>query len=720
MASQYATQELSDQDDTEMDKSDDSDDDTTSSVVSFDEKSSSSINRNDKEVIDELCKQVNEIDFDGEIFIPPPIYTGTLEDLTLPELCEKLKIVYDRWFGTEARKLKNFYALSHYVFGLSINGNYNEEMIDKIYSRLHLELIQLNLKFTHMGVTDSDSSIGADYQRKFYRLHEALYNSRVMLSSAARGENSRDSKKCNAAPEKFDLFRFQQFDSGELDSFEELVIFIEHKAAEKGFRKEREFFYKEKITKCDEEDEKGVKKTVQYPTSFFEEECSIKQFAYRECSPETNFKMWRNLNKGNNLDKLVKIISENAENKYIPDLKRDRSISSWRNGLWFFEYAAFYPFKRGRLPKDIVASNFIDQDFDNTDYGDDFMKIPCVIKKILADQGYDELEQSCVLGIGLGRLIPTPGKFERWEILPYLWGLAGTGKSSIIDACIRLFSERDVQGVGSSFEKTFGLQDWIGKYLVAIQDITVNFPMDPADVKTITSLELMSTAIKYKNAQSGRWATSVIIAGNLFPKLWKDSLGALKRRIFLMDFPNHVVRDNQVKMDLENQQSLFYRIITYAYHYWCRECGRENIWPRLPRRFHDASKIISEHENPVEMFLNSPEIEYTKNEDDFLTEGYIRTFFKNWCTNWGHRVSLQPSELQQVMKNRGVRVEYCEREMKEDNLSSSSGDTGSGVPKKKKTITCHHYFGIKVNPKMSSNASGVKGGNFGTNMRVAK
>jgi hypothetical protein len=743
---------------------------------------------NDDNTIEQLCKQMGEIIFDDKVFVPPPIYTGTLEGLTLKELCEKLKTTHDRWYGPEAKKLKNFYAVAHYVFGLDmLKGDYVEEMIDKIYSRLHLELIQLNLAFSLTGVIDSDSSIGMDYQRKFYRMHETLYNAHNMLCFSMRGENTRDSKKCNAAPEKYDLFRFQSFNPSDLNSLETLHLFIETRAAEKNYKKMGEIFFKEHYVRRrededeDEEDDDGEdgenhdnnkkkekerkrrekekrekkeskeeeieseedeeeERMVDYGTYSYDKVCSIKQFILRECDPATNFTMWRAMMDKNNLERVVKIISENPENQRIPDLRRDRTITAWRNGLWFAEYAAFYPYSRGRLPGEVVANQFIDQEFDNTDYGDDFMKIPCIVKKILGDQNYDELEQSCILGVGLGRLIFEPGKYDRWEILPFLWGLAGTGKSCIIGACSKLFSPGDVHGVGASFEGKFGLQDWYDKMLVVIQDITKNFPMDPADVKTITSLELMSVAIKFENAVCIKWCVSVIIGGNVIPTLWKDALGALKRRIFMIDFPNHVTRDNRVAVQLESEHSLFYRIITYAYHFWQRKCGTKNIWDYVPQRFLDSSNIISEHENPMEMFLNSTEIEITKNPGDYMSEGLIRTVLKNWCNNWGHRISVQPSELRGAMKNRGVKIQYCEKEwplnqtpavsqtpasIASSSSSSSSTTTTLLAPVvKKATQTDHFYFGIKLVPKRSANAIGIVngvrtggGGTFGSSYK---
>ena len=532
------------------------------------------------------------------------------------------------------------------MFGFKVGGDYSEEMVDKIYSRLHRELTNLNIAFEHMGIMDSKTAIAMDYQRKFNRMYETLYNARNMLCYAMRGENLRDSKKCNASPDKYDLFRFQAFNTSDLNSFETLLIYIQRRAAEKGYRKMGDTLYEEHKVHCVDE-KTGEKK--EYGTYSWRPVATIRTFIMRECNPRSNFEMWRNMHDKNNIDKVAKHLAENCEDEQIPDLKRDRAITAWRNGLWFAEYAAFYPYTRGRLPPQVCACQFIDQEFDNTDYGDDFMNIPCVIKKILGDQSFTTEEQSFILGVAFGRLIFEPGKYDKWEIIPFLWGLAGTGKSSCIDACMKLFHKQDVSAVSASFEKQFGLQNLYNKLMWVAHDVRKNFPMDAADLQTMTSQDDMSVAIKFGNAVSLKWLVSAIIAGNEIPRAWIDALGNLKRRILLIDFPNKVGRDNQIKVDLENQRSLFYRLVTYAYHYWQRKCGAKNIWDYAPERFLKAQNLISHHENPIEMFLDSTDIEITKSSADYVRESSLQEHFKKWCGSWGHRHKLNSLELKRFL-----------------------------------------------------------------------
>lgn len=676
--------------------------------------------------IERLCRQFHEINVGSGKHEVPPIYTGTLQECSVSELIEKLNVAYQRWFGEEANKLK-FYARAHYVFGLDMMRSYVEDTADQTYAKLLTELTSLNIAFERMRIMDMAEYIIVDYQNKFNQMYELLYNAHNCLVYACRGECSLDPARQNITSEKENLFKFQAFSASGLGSYEQLLIYIQHRASENHYRKVGDMLYEERKVSIRNPDTGELNL---YGTYSWIAVCKLKSFIIRECNPRTNNQLWRAMHDKGNLDKLVKFLSEDVENEQIPDLRRDRTITAWRNGLWFAEYAAFYPYTKGRLPSEVVAAQYIDQEFDTTDYGDDFMKIPCVVKKILGDQDFTLEDQSFILGVAFGRLIFQPGKYDRWEIIPFLWGLAQTGKSCLLDACIKLFDAKDVQGVGNNFEKQFGLQDLVGKMLWAANDVKKNFAMDAGDLQTIVSLELMSVACKYKNALSIQWDVPGIIAGNEIPQKWTDALGALERRILLIDFPNSVVRDNQVKVDLENERSLFYRIITYAYHYWQRKCGDKNIWDYAPRRFREARKIIKEHENPLEQFLNCPEVEITKNPDDYLRETYFKTWFSNWRSSWGqqHKKAPTPEDLRHTLKNRGVKIERTEKPWPLGQIDPCRLPGCSATSTKKwepSTATDYFYYGIKLKqnkikagseplPSSSSRSHNSIGGTFST------
>jgi hypothetical protein len=654
----------------------------------------------DVPTIDELMSQFNELRFDTKVHKTPPIFKKSHEGVSSEQLIIAFNTAYNRWFGKDMQKVHPL-VRPYLVYGFRLKCKLTEVAIEKVYSLLHLEVVNLEIAFQKLGIMDEKQSMVMSYQMKFNQLHELLYNSREALISNCRTDNGLDTKTSNATPEKFDLFRFSGFDNAEMSEYEQLLRFIQKRFVDKELMVVKDMLQKEKTTRY---------KGTEYYTSHREPYMPIRKFILQECNPRTNARMFTIMNDKNNLDRLVRYLIE-ADDPTLPPLKRDRSVSSWRNGVWFAEHAAFYPYSLGRLPHQVCSAVYIDQVFDNRDYGPHFMDIPCVVTKILEDQNFSREEQSFILGVALGRLIFEPGKFDRWEIIPFLWGLAGTGKSCILEAVCKLFDCRDVQGVGNNFEKQFGLANLIGKFLWCCNDVKKNFGMDAGDLQTITSLELMSAAVKYGDAISLKWDVLGIMAGNEFPESWKDAFNALGRRILVIDFLNQIQRDNSIKTRLDEERSLFYRIITYAYHYWQRKCGDKDVWAYAPTRFKDARDIIKQHENPIQMFIKSQQdIEITKDPKDYIKEIHFIDTFRKFQGRYGFRQRLAPADMRQIIKNEGVKVKYCTqawpaKQTIHDEDGNPLIDPITKEAKKITTSTDTFYYGIKLVKRHTSSSS---------------
>lgn len=623
-----------------------------------------------KDIVDELIQPLKELQLiDGGKIKIPVIWSHSVDRLSAQDLIKEFELIYDQWCGESAKKIHPL-LFPYAIFHLNINESVTEEVIEKTGSFLLNQLISFYIAIDSTGLfikpnrnnNDNDNQnkdkngrtnrdlIEAEIEnikKRFNRLIEIVHYCKIQLVASARFRNVIDQKNENSMPSKMDMFHLHPMNVNNLDNMQKLYLFIQRKCAENKLRKKGEYLFKERYVKSSRGKLHGTYHFTLYKT--------IQQFIIEQCNPRTNFDMWQCYMENNNLKKVADML-EIVDDVQLPNLKQDRTVSAWKNGLYFAEYNAFLPYGHKDIPTEgVCACVYIDQKFDNTDYGEDFMKIPCIIKQILFDQGFDEYEQSFVLAM-LGRLIFKPGKYDRWEILAFLWGLAGTGKSCIIEACMRYFDPKDVAGVGNSIEKQFGLSPLVGKNLWVGMDIKKNFGMDAGDIQTITSLELMSVAVKYKDAMSVEWDVPGIIAGNEIPRTWTDTLQALARRILIIQFPKMIKRDNSIKQQLKNEHSLFYRITVSAYHWWQKRFGTKDIWQHAPKKFVEGQKVIREHENPLEIFLNTSEsVVITKDEDNFVPLTYFNTWFRNWCTSWGHKNKLNPEELIKALATRGVK-----------------------------------------------------------------
>ena len=114
----------------------------------------------------------------------------------------------------------------------------------------------------------------------------------------------------------------------------------------------------------------------------------------------------------------------------LPELKTERTVTSWRDGVYFADMkdeknpkrfrCAFFPYSEGRLKRDVQSCQYIDKPWDRKEYKE-YMDIDTPLKKILETQGYDKEGQSFVFAM-FGRLIFEPGKYDQWEVIPMLWG----------------------------------------------------------------------------------------------------------------------------------------------------------------------------------------------------------------------------------------------------------------------------------------------------------
>jgi hypothetical protein len=616
----------------------------------------------------------------GKIKIPS-IWMGAIDRLSVKDLIREFHHVYELWCGEEARNIHPI-TLPYAIFGIDMKEFVIEEVIDKVKAKLLGQLTAFDTALHKIGLlSKNSSSIPKSSQlekemesvrKKLNKLYEVVYHSHQQLVASVRIRNIVDEQNENATPIKYDLFNFHSLNFGEMSGRDKVTLFVHRRCAEKKLRKKGKMLYKLRYIKKRRHGKNGG--NIMYATHKYEEYKSIERFALDECNPHTNSEMWQYLREGNNQAKVVEWL-EKSQDDQLPDLKEDRTVSAWTNGLFFAEYNAFLPYGHVDIPPEVCASVFINQKFDNRDYGDNYMKIPCVIKQILADQDYDEFEQSFILA-QLGRLLFKPGKYDRWEVIPFLWGTAGTGKSCIIEACMRYFDRADVAGVGNSIEKQFGLAPLIGKNLWVAMDVKHNFGMDAGDLQTITSLEAMSVAVKYQDAITLEWDVPGIIAGNELPRAWKDTLQSLARRIMLIPFPNPITRDNSVKERLKNEHSAFYKLTVSAYHHWSRQYGDKDIWKYAPKKFVDSQKVIQRNENPLEEFLEHGNVEFTKNEEHSVPISLVNTWFRNWCANWGHRNTLVQEELVKAMARRGIKCRM-ESKMWMPSMSQMSNEPGS-------------------------------------------
>ena len=149
----------------------------------------------------------------------------------------------------------------------------------------------------------------------------------------------------------------------------------------------------------------------------------------------------------------------------------------------------------------------------------------------------------------IGRLFYPVGKYDNWQVMPFLMGDANTGKSTVADVIKRMFPPGSVGVITATQEAQFGLESIYQKRLVLIPDIPKKFSkiVNQCDFQSMITGEQVSVARKNKTAVSDRdWTAPLLGAGNHLPD-YNDNSGSISRRLVVFIFNALITTLNTTK-----------------------------------------------------------------------------------------------------------------------------------------------------------------------------
>ena len=205
----------------------------------------------------------------------------------------------------------------------------------------------------------------------------------------------------------------------------------------------------------------------------------------------------------------------------------------------------------------------------------------------------------------LGRLMHKLRKYDKWEIIPFVKGVAGTGKSSMGSIARKFFEAKDVGILSSNSETKFGLQNLYDKFMFICMELKHNISLDQAEFQSMVSGEDMSIARKNLTAVNKQWDAPGLLLGNDLPK-WMDAAGSIARRMLIIHF-RHKVSEKDADPDLDNklEQELAALIIkcNRAYFEKVLESREKNIWDVLPPYFKEERDEFLKETQPLYALL---------------------------------------------------------------------------------------------------------------------
>lgn len=393
------------------------------------------------------------------------------------------------------------------------------------------------------------------------------------------------------------LAPFAPMEEEELNNFQKLLMYLLNAAHLKGFRKYNGDCYRAKYA-------------GPHYTYAWEREMSLKEFVYDAGCKEKNPEIWKQLtNNRSNASSAVEYLTH-CRDWQLQDLRSDRRIFSFRNGVYVARTDTFWKYgSQEKLPMTTVACKYFDLDFDDREVEDWYDDVPTPhFQSIMDHQGWPK-ETCRWMYILIGRLIYELNELDGWQVIPFLKGAAGTGKSTIaLKICANIFQKPDVGVLSNNIERKFGLSAFCDKYLFVAPEVKSDLQIEQAEFQSIVSGEDIQINIKNQKAQSIEWRVPGILAGNEVPS-WVDNSGSISRRTIIFAFEKMVQNgDMELGHKLEREMANILRKCNKGYLDAVQKFAKDNLWNHLPQYFKKTRADMEEDTNALEHFLNSQKI----------------------------------------------------------------------------------------------------------------
>ena len=188
----------------------------------------------------------------------------------------------------------------------------------------------------------------------------------------------------------------------------------------------------------------------------------------------------------------------------------------------------------------------------------------------------------------MGRMLHALKLYDQWQIIPFLKGRGGSGKSTVAMVVKHFFEVGDVGILSNNSEKTFGLQALLDKFIWLCLELKRNVKLDQAEFQSMVSGEDVMVAQKNHIARQVTWCAPGLLCGNEAPG-WIDAQGSIARRMAIITFPFSLqerdVVPNLLSQILDKELPTLIVKCNQAYRATCEQHNQDDIWKVLPEYF---------------------------------------------------------------------------------------------------------------------------------------
>ena len=439
-----------------------------------------------------------------------------------------------------------------------------------------------------------------------------------------------------------------------------------------------------------------------FRTHAWEVDSEISDFVYSCAMKEKNFEMWLHMTSAHsNISNAIDYLKSCVDFE-LPTLQPNRHVFSFRNCIYDAEENEVYEFGNPacQIPASLVAAKFFNLDFPlhfvpisedwrniptvKLDHILDHQKIPTHMhtikrKEVTYDangrrqvQLVEDLDQPQFSAkewfyVFIGRMIYEIHEHDDWQVLLFIKGVAGSGKSTLGKIVSYLYDTHDVGVLSNNTEKKFGLSALVQKLIYVCYEVKNDFALDQGEFQCMVSGEQMAIPFKFQTAQSVSWKTHGMFMGNEVAS-WCDNSGSMSRRIVLGLF-NEVVTDGNPKLFQELQEEMANILLkcNKAYRIAAAAFGALDVWNVLPSYFVTNRRQLRANTHPLAYFFeNTTELLWDKKAYMSLLDLQLmmNIFLSSDGSFKAHRKGFNSDFYQWVMDAYELRVETDVREYK--------------------------------------------------------
>ena len=286
----------------------------------------------------------------------------------------------------------------------------------------------------------------------------------------------------------------------------------------------------------------------------------------------------------------------------FPELEPDRDLLSFSDGVLHLPDARFFPNAdlAGSTLAARAARHHIPLPFEGE------QETPML--DLVLDAQFDPDVKLLLLAM-MGRLLFRVGQLDGFQVMPYLVGVGGTGKSLILSVVKAMYAPGSVGNLSPRREEIFGMANIADKQVVIGRDMPEKLSgvLPQEHMQLMTSGEDIEVPRKGQIALNVTWSAPTILASNHLPD-YVNKGNNVGRRLVTFRFDNPTTRtvEDLLERILASELPAVVRRALTAYHELrARAAEKGGFWRAVPETIIKWQSKLAAATNKLYAFLSA-------------------------------------------------------------------------------------------------------------------